>query len=314
MASSRRTGTNENISTAGDGTRNYSSFAGWEAATDNDLVSATQSEILECYDDAASYGWPLNANGATTDSSYFRIIRPATGEGHDATPNNGFNIVAGGTVSVLQPREAYFSLQDMVITATQNHGNTRYGIYSNVNLPDVIGCIVYDCDNSGAGTLIGLGTNQNGVSFINCLSIRNESWGFNCINNNICYNCTAISNGAEGFHTSAGSPTWRNCLGDNNTTADFTTGGSQDYNAASDTSANGPNSRDSQTFTYVDSGNDDYQLASGDAGAKDYGTDLSGTFDDDLAGATWSGTWDIGCLQAAAAAAAGNPWYFYANQ
>ncbi len=45
------------------------------------------------------------------------------------------------------------------------------------------------------------------------------------------------------------------------------------------------------------SGSDDYHLAAGDAGAKDYGTDLSGDsffpFDDDIDGDLFD-TWDIG--------------------
>lgn len=52
--------------------------------------------------------------------------------------------------------------------------------------------------------------------------------------------------------------------------------------------------RVSQTFTFVDADNDNFHLASNDAGARDYGTSLSGTFTTDIDGETRSGTWDIG--------------------
>ena len=92
MASARKTATNEHISTYGNATRNYTSMVTWEADTDIDLVTATQSEVLECYDDADSFDDYCPLLGATTNSSYFRIVRPASGQGHDGTPNNGFNI------------------------------------------------------------------------------------------------------------------------------------------------------------------------------------------------------------------------------
>ena len=67
MASSRLTATNENISTYGAGGfgRDYTSLGTWESATDIDLVTAAQSEVLECYDDAASFDDRLTFAGAT---------------------------------------------------------------------------------------------------------------------------------------------------------------------------------------------------------------------------------------------------------
>ena len=61
--------------------------------------------------------------------------------------------------------------------------------------------------------------------------------------------------------------------------------------------------RTSQTFTFVDDDNDNFHLASNDAGARNYGTDLSGTFTTDIDGETRSGTWDIGADEYVAAGA-----------
>jgi hypothetical protein len=306
MASARRVGTSENVNTYGTGGRNYTSLATWEAATDNDLVTATQSEVLECYDDAASFDDKWVAwQGATTNSSYFRIVRPAAGEGHDGTPTVGvwfkYTTAANGYIV----NEDYGSFQDCIVTQNINSGSNRYTASAAKATSDLIGIICWDSVNSGAGSSRGIIASLG--SAIVCLADNSEDWNFWDGGNSqggSFLNCTSIDAGGNGFHISASSTnTWKNCLSHNSGSSDFAgTAGTQDYNAASDATANGANSRDSQTFTFVDATNHDYQLASGDAGAKDYGVDLSGTFDDDLAGATWVVSWDIGCLQAAAAA------------
>ncbi len=57
----------------------------------------------------------------------------------------------------------------------------------------------------------------------------------------------------------------------------------------------GANHRTMQTFTFVNAGADDFHLAAGDAGAKDFGTSsVGGLFTDDVDGGTRSGSWDIG--------------------
>jgi len=71
-----------------------------------------------------------------------------------------------------------------------------------------------------------------------------------------------------------------------------------DYNASSDGTAPGTNSRTNQTFTFADAINENYHLDSTDTGAKDCGTDLSSdpylAFTDDIDGDTRSVPWDIG--------------------
>lgn len=77
------------------------------------------------------------------------------------------------------------------------------------------------------------------------------------------------------------------------------------YNAENDGNGGpGANHRTSQTFTFVNSGSNDYHLASSDAGAKDHGTSDpgSGLYSTDVDGQTRSGTWDIGFDEYVAAA------------
>jgi hypothetical protein len=79
---------------------------------------------------------------------------------------------------------------------------------------------------------------------------------------------------------------------------DFSGSPAGNNNASSDGTATGTGSRINQTFTFVASGSDDYHLAGSDAGALDFGADLSAdgvfAFDDDIDFDTRSGTWDIG--------------------
>jgi hypothetical protein len=121
-------------------------------------------------------------------------------------------------------------------------------------------------------------------------------------------NCTLVGNG-RGIKRESGSYTrLTNVLASGNTNSQFDVNGGSwgtcSNNASSDGTAPGTNSRTNQTFTFVDAANKDYHLAAGDAGAKDYGTSLSGSFTIDIDGETRSGTWDIGADEYVAAAAA----------
>ena len=78
LNSARRSGSNENISTFGLGGlgRDYTSIATWEAATDNDLVTAQVTEVLFlCHDQDDPYPVSsLTISGATTNTDYLSLI------------------------------------------------------------------------------------------------------------------------------------------------------------------------------------------------------------------------------------------------
>src|SRR3972149_3767269 len=122
------------------------------------------------------------------------------------------------------------------------------------------------------------------------------------------YNNTAVGFSSGYYNEDDGGTStsdFINNLGEGNTT-DFEAGWSWStgtgYNASSDGTAPGTNSRTSQTFTF-EAGTDNYHLASNDAGARDYGVSDpgSGLFSDDIDGETRSGTWDIGADEYVAA-------------
>ena len=299
MATSRRKATNENISTyggAGQG-RDYTALTTWETATDIDLVAAAQSEALECYDDVAEFNDHVVLGGAQTNSSYFRILRPAgtigTGnwEGHDGTPNNGLKFHNQGTTSCFDIAESNSSIQDLIVQYTNpDIGDNKIAIIADGGSNLLVGII--GIDFAGADGLVrGIRLETGGIA-VNCININCDSWGFEC-NAGTCYfyNCNMLNNGSDGYFDGGGTATMKNCLSDGNGNEDFDSGGTYSnsgINASGDATAPGSSARHNQTFTFVNAGNNDYHLASNDAGAMGFGGDLSadGTFafDDDIDG------------------------------
>jgi len=99
-----------------------------------------------------------------------------------------------------------------------------------------------------------------------------------------------------------GDSTWhlKNNIVDGATTCISGTPTTERYNSTSDGTGTGTGSRDTQSFTYE--GADDWRITSGDAGAKDFGEDLSGdgslAITDDIVGTDrTSGTYDIGAFE-----------------
>jgi hypothetical protein len=335
MASSRKSGTNEHISTYGNATRNYTSLATWEADTDNDLVTLAKSEVLECYDDAASFNDCVTLDGTITNASYFRIIRPASGQGHDGTPNNGVWFNSTTNADLFTISESFTSIQDIIGTLTINGTTDRNVFVSTVDNGHFAGDIAWNGNNAGTGGIYGFNakTAVNGTIFINCLAKGNETRGFNAIAitgaTSYFYNCTAYGNNngfVIGSAAGTGTTVWTNCLSTANTSHDFidtNTGANvitATYNASGDATADdwgGAGNRINQTFTFANTAIDDYHLASNDAGARNYGTDLSSNpgypFNDDIDKQTRPGetAWDIGADEYVPAVGGFKPYWFH---
>jgi hypothetical protein len=304
MASSRRTGTNENISTYGvlSTPRDYDVLGDWEAFTDNNLVAATTSEVLECYADLASYDDFANVGGATTNTSYFRIIRGAVGHKPEGIPGSGVHFESTGGTACLSIAENNFQVQDISISKHINSASICNAITVNGNPSgvNIIGVVARATnEGAGGGRAFHVISTNNDNRFINCLAYECKTWGFyvDGAGTKLIYNCTAVDNGTTGFHRQSGTLTTINCLGHGSGTSDFQ-GTMTSTNAASeDATASGTGARTSQTFTFVNSGSNNWHLARSDAGARGFGTDLTAdgnfAFDDDIDGELIS-TWSIG--------------------
>lgn len=147
----------------------------------------------------------------------------------------------------------------------------------------------------------GIFVNSNTVTLQNVTVAgcpRNGIWNLGGTANVICTNVLASGNGNGttlfDFDNSGGGMTG------NMTTCASADGTADDFG--------GTGNRAGQTFSFVNAGSGDFHLTSSDAGARDFGTDLSGTFPDDIDGETRSGTWDIGADEYLAPASGGFPF------
>jgi hypothetical protein len=316
MASSRKTGVNEGTpATYGDATRDYQvgELTVWEQATDINLVTGTISYVLECYDDAASFNDNVTLAGATTNSSYFRIIRPAgvkgeaSWQGHDGTPNNGFTIQNTTDTTAIIINEANTQVQDLIAINAINSATVRNS-FSLQNAGSFVGCIAKST-NAGSGTARGFGVASNGGGFlINCLAYECELMGFDfgvvVSQTMTAYNCTAYGNGNTGFNIRlavAGTVVLTNCLSTANVTKDFSSADTVNkvftYCASEDLTADdwgGAGNITEVSVTFANAAGDDYHLASTDTDVINQGTSLSGTFTDDVDFETRDANWDIG--------------------
>lgn len=111
----------------------YNDLVDWEAATDNDLVTATAGEIAEIYNDdgdvpAGAAACCVTVSGATVNSTYFRQIRAATGEKHNGTDNGAATIADTSTASsnngMVQLHEDYLKVYNLILYITEGH--TQY--------------------------------------------------------------------------------------------------------------------------------------------------------------------------------------------
>lgn len=291
----------------------YTSLSAWESGEQADLVTLDEIRVAECY--AMSDTTAVDINGWTTDATRYIKITVPQAERHNGKWNTAkYRLeVSAADNSVLWVQEDFVRLEGLQVY------NTSTGLYPGGVTVNATGAtstiyISHCIARSAVGTTYrqyGFTLKAATVYIWNCLAYdwlgSTDSVGFrqNLLSGGTayCYNCTAHScdrgfeNGDNGADMIV-----KNCLAagcSDGFIAGWAWPSGCDYNAsdlASD--APGTNSRNSQTFTFVDAANDDFHLASTDAGAKDYGTDLSAdanlAFSTDIDGQTRSGSWDIG--------------------
>jgi hypothetical protein len=290
-------------------------LAGEKIANPN-LVSMGGILTIECY---ASVGADVAADtgsGWTTNSSnYIHIIAPAA-ERHDGKWNTSrYRIEMSGnsaSVGAFTNRAEYTRLTGIQIKRTSDgSSNALYGVYALEDPLLIDKCIIWVSVNHGSCVTRGLKLNSSTTTTRNTVVFENGSFkgasdhygiegssapshtlenvtcdGFeyNFISGSatvVLKNCVAQTSGASGG--AAGGYFYPSCT---------TTGSTHNLSDKSD--AIGTVTYQTKTVTFVDAANGDFHLAAGDTEAKNNGTDLSGTFTDDIDGVTRSGTWDLG--------------------
>ncbi len=309
--------------------KDYTTWDGWETAN-ADPITADERYLGEGYD-TADYNEAINIVTAAgnTDATRYRWGYAEPGSAYDPDADTGLWIHHDGTgsVDVFQSNEDYFrfgkpggsigvaftgTVFQAVVTLAgdENRANSIYG------LSDITSSLsrVFRANTSGYTTY-----------FINCIAegdygVTNgdgAGYGFRsdaATTDMHCYNCIAIgvehkSGGTyedSSFKYAEGSETGdiRNCISFATHSLvsgcyEVSTSGTESHNAATDTTASGTGSLDSQTMTDflvnpVKHG--DYTLKAGSNGIG-AGVDLSGIFTLDFWGnphGAGPGGWDMG--------------------
>lgn len=294
----------------GGASRDYTSLATWDSDTDNDLVTATSGVVLTCYADEGPYDDNVTLEGATTSSSYFRVIRAAPG--HRGTPIDGVRFRKSGAISLSMVglAENYAQAHDIAAScATTSTAVYCYAIcFYNFSVGNkFIGCTAYDTDALSKTTAQGGGfwLSYYPAVVANCYAYDvqgsfTSSGGFSCLTMasgdddlvQYLYNCTAIgcSKGIVLYNQISSNTLTvyaKNCIAQDNTN-NTSLVGSYTKTLTEDPSI---------VTSGVTFKADGYHLDSTDTGAIGDGVDLSadGTFafSDDIDGETRS-DWDIG--------------------
>jgi len=303
----------------------YTSLSAWEAGEQKDLVTADEIAVAKCRCTGGSADTSyVDIDGWTTDETHYIKIwtDPSENYRHDGKWNTSKYRLDGTTAwNLFTIDEAYVKAEGIQVGLSSS--NNRRGINIGPNASgkiDVSYCIVkasVTLNSYGYGIRVGAPSGSIVRIWNNLVyDIVNSDGDGTGISSGsyeaYVYNNTVIDCGEYGIFCGGSNSVVKNCLCKGNGT-DFAAWGddwstNSDYNASSDGTAPGANSRTNQTFTFVDEANDNFHLASNDAGAKDYGTDLSSdpnlAFSDDIDGETRSGTWDIGADEYVAAGGA----------
>jgi len=274
--------------TFGDATRTWSTLAAWEDRTDVNCVTGATGYVLTCYPDSASYDQYIALAGATTDTSYFRVIRAAAGHERQAS----FTGSSGNYTFYVN--EANSGVYDLSISSTATGSTYLAGIQIALS-----GCRVVGCD-------VGPFTNATTIN----TGIYNSSTVAYLVNNYIHGVSTTVSTSSAITSQGAGKViyAYNNTIdtaltgllgrtsgvinGTNNIVRNVTTTTSGTVNSTTSLLTTGAGN---VTFGAVP------YLSAVDTAAKDQGTDLSADgvfpFNDAYDGnARPSGAaWDIGC-------------------
>jgi len=303
-----------------DGTGDYTSLAAWEAAENKDLVAADQIAVARIEGSWPNYDGKVVFEGWVTDRNRYIRVYTAPEARHNGKWDEAKYRMRGdfGTIDI---RAGYVKIDGLQIMAGTYKDNNQYGIRSTVYNSKglwVSHCIIRlnpiitsDIATYCQGIYTG-NANSDSIRIFNNIIYNfrtlatgeTNNSGFNTVAhtagatylyNNTIVNCQVGVVGHWSRSTVAINNIVQNC--DDGFNSDFAV--ESNYNI-SDSSADAPgaNSKNSTVVAFVDAANDDFHLASSDAGAKDAGVDLSVDanlpFNADIDGQARAGSWDMG--------------------
>lgn len=293
-----------NTSTVGATGRDFSTWSSWEAATDNNLVGSDTQEIGEGYDDAVfASDSNLTFSGATADATRNRIARSAVGQEYDPITDTGCLIQPNTTFNVVT--EAFFTAERIGLRR-QTFANSIWATLNTSSTVTLDGMtFVYDNASDALGNN-GVIATLAGARIRNCLYFNDDTGRFGFFCNSfaagaVYQNCVGVGARLDIYEMSNHANTLTNCYGGDAGGQDFDTIGNATvtFCCSSDDTAddNGGagNSINQAVATVFENAAPDFTPAVGED-LDDGGTDLSGTFANDLANNPHgsNGTWEKG--------------------
>lgn len=294
----------------------YTTLAAAVAGEQQDLVANDIQLTFEYYELTTPevLAATLDVTGYTTDATRYIKITVPVSDYHGGVPGVGARLQIPSDWRMFKLSEEYTEVERLCVKRTG--GSNGAGGCGAFEFAAIHGK-VEQCLADGSAvsfwhgfTYSGSGTSATKIG--NCIAIGKSGGGGEGFGGGgstwqtgYVYNCTSINHNT-GFRSDNNAVThYKNCLSSGAATSDFHKGTKAgitfDYCASSDATADdagGSGNRINQTFTFEDAASDDYHLASTDAGATGYGTDLSSDpdypFSDDVDGDTRSAPWDIG--------------------
>jgi hypothetical protein len=290
------------VRTIGTAARQHATIASWEIATDNDLVTSTTIERGEMYDDA-DFTEAANFAGATVNASYYRDLTAAAGEEYNPSADTGVWDVASSTW-LITIAENYFRLSK--IGVQNDNGGNSIVFYWTSGSDYSTGFSLFGQRGTGTGAPFQVTNTADNVSLYNCIANGDNNgttWtGFaadNVAKTNNIYNCICyeINNtGSVGIYWRGNGDCQNNIsVGTNGNDFDISVGGTESNNIASDLTAAGAGSLDSQVIAdlFTDAPNHDFTLKAG-SNAINAGADLSLVFTTDFVENYRFLPWDMG--------------------
>lgn len=299
----------------------YSSLSAWEAAQQGNLTVLDEIHEAQCFGFVDTTA--VTIDGWTTDATrYIRVFADPSAVATLPYTTSGYRLEMSGAQPVVMVFEEYTRIERITVQATVTAGSNCGGMeFSGAATSDMraIGCLVRGVMNgSNPNGQFGFRVDAGTAKFINCVALDYTDTGGSPPNPGFytsggtlyAYNCLTY-NCRRGYRQDGGTFIAKNCLYDRGaqTTHEGFVGvfdAASDYNASTEADAVGTHARNSQTFTYVNTGTGDFHLTSSDAGARDFGVDLSAdsiyafAVDFDNVSRPQGSAWDIGATEAAA--------------